>query len=175
MQFQHIGSIAITRIGTIVSFTVAAVSQLNDDTGRNQRAADPPWVGYRAPGSKGVATCPVMWGMRASVGMLLFALAYGDSDGQAAHISTDASTRYGAHRDALVNLFGDQLKEDKAALVQFFAPWCPHCKKFAPEYKKVSNAVKVRMYDARILNSSLASPVLCLYPACTLRYRHQHT
>ena len=34
--------------------------------------------------------------------------------------------------------FKQSLKEHKNLLVEFFAPWCNHCKQFNPEYEKAA-------------------------------------
>jgi len=44
------------------------------------------------------------------------------------------------------------LKENKVTMVEFFAPWCGHCKNLAPEYKKLAKAlngiIKIGAVDA---------------------------
>ena len=34
--------------------------------------------------------------------------------------------------------FDEFVKKETAALVEFYAPWCGHCKRLAPEWEKVT-------------------------------------
>lgn len=38
--------------------------------------------------------------------------------------------------------FDKEVGQDKGALVEFYAPWCGHCKKLAPEYEKLGSSFK---------------------------------
>ncbi|KAF7126390.1 hypothetical protein RHSIM_Rhsim11G0094000 [Rhododendron simsii] len=38
--------------------------------------------------------------------------------------------------------FEKEVGQDRAALVEFYAPWCGHCKKLAPEYEKLGTSFK---------------------------------
>ncbi|CAA2976446.1 probable disulfide-isomerase A6 [Olea europaea subsp. europaea] len=38
--------------------------------------------------------------------------------------------------------FEKEVGQDRGALVEFYAPWCGHCKKLAPEYEKLGASFK---------------------------------
>jgi protein disulfide-isomerase-like protein len=56
---------------------------------------------------------------------------FGSEDCFSSHILTICSP----------STFNKVIDGSKAALIEFYAPWCGHCKRLTPEYKKLGEAI----------------------------------
>lgn len=72
---------------------------------------------------------------------MLIVLGVGISTAQALYSSnSDVISLTSGNFDRLVK------DSDSVWLVEFFAPWCGHCKSLAPEYEKAAKALKGNFY-----------------------------
>jgi len=54
--------------------------------------------------------------------------------------------------------FDEELKKKEFTLVEFYAPWCPHCKTLVPEYEKLAKAIEE---DAELKDKITIAKVDC--------------
>ncbi|ORZ10554.1 hypothetical protein BCR42DRAFT_494567 [Absidia repens] len=71
-----------------------------------------------------------------------------------------------SNRDAVVELTSKNFKQevlnnDKLVAVEFYAPWCGHCQKLAPEWKKAANNLKGLVTVAAINCDEDSNKPLC--------------
>src|SRR4051794_6691381 len=74
------------------------------------------------------------------------------------HLLAGSLAVFGASASAVVDLLPDNfddivLKSGKPALVEFFAPWCGHCKTLAPVYEELAGtfaSVKDKVTIAKV-------------------------
>ena len=83
----------------------------------------------------------------------VFALLSMQLSGTAALYSAKGPVKLVTFRD-----FASEIVDsDLPAVVEFFAPWCGHCKNLAPTYTKVAENLKVRALPW------LNDPALCIF------------
>ena len=55
----------------------------------------------------------------------------------------------------------NKTRDGKAWFVKFYAPWCAHCRKFAPDWKKFYNQQKEKLNVARVDCDADATKIIC--------------
>lgn len=71
-----------------------------------------------------------------------------DADGIVSWVTRMTDPNYRPEKETVVTLtvetFDEFIGDKPIMLVEFYAPWCGHCKKLTPEYEKAAKKLKVR-------------------------------
>nr|XP_057922232.1 protein disulfide-isomerase A2 isoform X2 [Doryrhamphus excisus]XP_057922241.1 protein disulfide-isomerase A2 isoform X2 [Doryrhamphus excisus] len=103
------------------------------------------------------------WWLASTMGVMLLLWAYGgratpegageDEPQDADEAKEEKTTEIKEEKDVMVlhaNNFANALNQTKFLLVEFYAPWCGHCKKLAPVYAQAAKKLKLDEADIRL-------------------------
>jgi len=90
--------------------------------------------------------------------ILLLAASFSTAQGAETHVKVVGSSNF------------DRLTSDGTWLLEFYAPWCGHCKRLAPIYEQVAVALNDKVHvakcDATVERGLAARFPISGYPVC---------